>query len=82
MAKVFKKCGICLDHEAIEIYFPFRSENQFSHKREDIDAEDSIQICRQCEYMIFQIRRCNVEAFSEAVTIGDFAAVVRKVYKL
>lgn len=82
MVKVWKKCGICLDHESVEVYFPFRTDFRFSSNREHIDAKDSIMICRQCKYMIFQIRRCNAEAFSEAVTVSDFADVVRKVYRL
>lgn len=82
MAKVFNKCGICVKEHSVTIYFPFRSGDRFSNKREDLDAEDSIQICRHCEYLISQIRRANETAFSECVTIGDFADVVRKVYRL
>ena len=79
---VWKKCEICLEEKSFEIYFPFRSPPEFSYQRKDIDAKDSIAICRNCEYLISQIRRANGTAFFEAVTIGDFADVVRKVYRL
>jgi hypothetical protein len=76
--KIFQECDICGNHFARKFYFPFRSENKFSVDLEDEDVEDSMKICRSCEYMISQIRRCDELAFCEATTIADVRQVVRE----
>ncbi len=82
MAKVFGKCEICLVNHAVEIWFPFRSENQFSKDREDLEAEDSVELCRDCNKMVCKIKRSDGEAFAECITIQDVCQVVRKALRL
>ena len=82
MAKIFSKCGICVVDDTQLIYFPYRSPPAFSRSREDIDAEDSIEVCFSCSGKITKIRRSNAEAFSDCITIQDVAEVVRKAFRL
>lgn len=82
LVKVFGKCGICLVDDTQEIYFPFRSPPDFSRDREDLDSEDSIEVCFVCAGRIMKIRRSNAEAFAECITIQDVGEVVRKAFRL
>lgn len=82
MDKVFQKCGICLVKKTKQIWFPFKTELWFSEDPDDIDAEDSVQICRNCTLRMYLLMRSDAEAFSEALTIQDVIMKMRKVFRL
>jgi len=79
MDRGFKKCEICNKDESVQIWFPFRSNMDISYRREDLDAEDSIEICFACERRIFRLRRANGEAFSGASTMSEVIKIVNGV---